>query len=125
MPLSERDALLVELMLQAELFCSQIERLGKKKLPLSEVHALLLKISQCRGALTQLQAKFENDELTIEDPLVCADFRTLVMSLLWVHFFARKFTDFKLFRRLVQIESGFTYLLAGRKNRSDGTGEPQ
>jgi len=66
-----------------------------------------------------------HDELTIEDPLVCADFRTLVMSLLWVHFFARKFTDFKLFRRLVQIESGFTYLLAGRKNRSDGTGEPQ
>jgi hypothetical protein len=124
MPLSERDALLVELMLQADLFCSQIEKLGKQKLPLSEMHALLLKISQCRGALTQLQAKFENDELTIDDALVCADFRTLVMSLLWVQFIARQFIDFKLFRRLVQIESGFTYLLISRKNGSGGTVEP-
>jgi hypothetical protein len=74
-----------------------------------------LKISQCRGALTQLQAKFENDKLTIDDALVCADFRTLVMSLLWVNFAGRLLIDFKLFRKLVQIESGFTYLLIGRK----------
>ena len=120
MPLSERDALLIELMLQAELFCSQIEKLGKQRLPLAEMHALLLKISQCRGALSQLQTKFENDELTIDDALVCADFRTLVMSLLWVQFISRQFIDFKLFRRLVQIESGFTYLLISRKNPSGG-----
>jgi len=120
MPLSERDALLVELMLQAEVFCAQIEALGKKKLPLSEMHALQLKISQCRGALTQLQAKFDNDELTIDDASVCADFRTLVMSLLWVHFVSRQIIDFKLFRKLVQIESGFTYLLIGRKNLGSG-----
>src|ERR1700754_2405765 len=111
MPLSERDAMLVEHMLQAELFCGQIEKLGKQKLPLSEMCELLLKISQCRGALTQLQTKFENDELTIDDASVCADFRVLVMSLLWVHFIARQFVDFKSFRKLVQIESGFTYLL--------------
>jgi hypothetical protein len=32
------------------------------------------------------------------------------MSLLWVAFRAGSLVDFKLFRKLVQIESGFTYL---------------
>lgn len=121
MPLTEDDALLVELMLQAELFCTHVEAAGKKVLPISEVYTLLLKISQCRGVLTQLQAKYDCDKLTIDDALVCADFRTLVMSLLWVNFFARQFIDFRLFRKLVQIESGFTYLLIGRKNRRSGS----
>ncbi len=121
MPLTDDDALLVELMLQAELFCAQVEAAGKKVLSVPEVHTLLLKISQCRGALNQLQTKYDSDELTIDDALVCADFRTLVMSLLWVQFLARQFIDFRLFRKLVQIESGFTYLLIGRKNRRSGT----
>ena len=116
MPMNDGDALLVELMLQAELLCTQIEGLGKKRLPLSEMHALMLKISQCRGVLSHLQAKYEDDELTIADAAICGDFRTLVVSLLWISFIARTFIDFKQFRRLIQIESGFTYLLIGRKN---------
>ena len=44
-----------------------------------------------------------------------ADFRQLVMALLWVAFYARTAIDFRIFRMLVRIESGFTYVLVTRK----------
>jgi len=93
-------------MLQAEVFCAQVEAVSKKDLSLSDMHALNLKINQCRGELVHLQELYETDNLTINDPAVCADFRRLVMSLLWVNFLGRSSIDFKLFRKLVQIESG-------------------
>jgi hypothetical protein len=119
MPLSEDDALLVEIMLQSELFCAQVEALGKKKLPLAEMHTLSLKISQCRGILTHLQEKYDEDKLTTADSAICADVRNLIMCLMWVNFLGRALVDFKLCRKLVQIESGFTYLLiSGRRGRT-------
>ncbi len=39
------------------------------------------------------------------------------MSLLWVAFRAGTRVDFKLFRKLIQIESGFTYLLINEADK--------
>ena len=117
------DSLLVEAMLQTEVFCNQVEAAANRSLPLSELEELRLKISQCRGALRELQSKYDDDELTVNNTVVCADFRNLVTSLLWVNFFARHVLDRRLYRKLVQIESTFTYLLITRKrtpqNRDD------
>lgn len=114
--MDEETALLVELILQADLFCNGVEAAGKKALLLSDMHALSLKISQCRGVLSHLQKLYENDELTVHDPGICADFRTLVMSLMWVNFLAKGLVGLELFRKLVQIESGFTYALITRRS---------
>ncbi len=111
------DSLLVELMLQAEVFCSQVEAAAaKRSLSGSEMEDLRLKISQCRGALAELQDKYEADQLTITNPAACADFRNVVTSLLWVNYLAGSAAvDRRLYRKLVQIESTFTYLLITRK----------
>ncbi len=39
------------------------------------------------------------------------------MAILWVSFRSRRTMDFKLFRMVVQIESGFTYLLIAALDR--------
>lgn len=118
--MDEDDSLFLELMLQAETFCNQIEGTGKKNLPLGEMHLLSLKISQCRGALRELQERYENDELTIADSTACATFRNALISLLWASFLGRRFIDRKLFRKLVQVDSGFTYLLITRRSKKRG-----
>lgn len=107
-------ALLAELMLQAEVFCAEIESRANDRGRAPVQDDLRLKLSLCRGALSQLQSCYDDDSLTIANPSVKADFRMLVMSLLWVSFRAGLLVDFKLFRKLVQIESGFTYLLINR-----------
>ena len=111
--------LLAEMMLHAELFCAQIETATKKSARCEEQDELLLKIGQCRGALAQLQTHYDEESLTIDNATVCADFRHLVMGLMWVAFRARESVDFKLFRKLVQIESNFTYLLINRNSRAN------
>ena len=103
--------LLAEMMLQAEVFCTRIEAAAIGRLRKADNDELRLKISQCRGALGTLQGYYEANKLTIDSPAVCANFRQLVMSLLWVTFRAGSIVDRRLFRKLVQIESGFTYLL--------------
>lgn len=102
-------ALLAELMLQSELFCSSVESCAAD-LARSEGDELRLKIGQARGALATLQQKYESESLRLDDALVRATFRQLIISLLWVAFGARV-GDRRLYRKLVQIESGFTYLL--------------
>lgn len=106
-------------MLQAELFCAQIETATKESDRREEQDELLLKISQCRGALAQLQKHYDEEDLTIDNATACADFRHLVMCLMWVAFRAGRSVDFKLFRKLVQVESGFTYLLINRYGKAD------
>ena len=54
-------------MLHAEVICTHLEAAGKKALVLAEMHALSLKISQCRNAIAQLQRRYETDDLTIKD----------------------------------------------------------
>jgi len=114
--MDEETSLLVELMLQAEMFCASVEALGKKSLCFDDMYPLSLKISQCRGVLAYLQDKYDNDQLAVYDPAICQDFRVLVMSLLWVNFLGRELIDFRLFRKLVQIESGLTYVLITRRS---------
>jgi hypothetical protein len=109
--MSEDSATLAELMLHADQLCSKIEAVMKDIAPNPEQEELKTKLGQCRAQLAHLQNVFDEDKLNIENPAVRADFRHLVMALMWVAFYARTALDFKLFRMLVMIESGFTYLL--------------
>ena len=110
---------LAELMLHADQFCSKIEGAMKDVAPNPEQEELRTKIGQCRAQLAYLQNVFDEDKLNIENPAVRADFRHLVMALMWIAFYARTAIDFKTYRRLVMIESSFTLLLASRNCRSD------
>lgn len=110
--MSEDSLTLVELMFHAERFCLKVESAIFDRVPSSkDDEELGLKIGQCRNLLQRLQESFENDSLTIENSTVRADFRTLIISLLWVAFWGRRAIDHKLFRMVVLIEAGFTYLL--------------
>lgn len=113
--MGEDTATLTELMLHADQFCSKIENALKDIAPIPEEKELRTKIGQCRNQLAYLQEVFNDGQLNIENPRVRADFRQLVMALLWISFYARAAIDFRVFRMLVQIESGFTYLLAIRR----------
>ena len=112
--MTEDTETLAELMLHAEQFCSKVESATKDARPSPDGKELRTKIGQCRTQLAYLQSVFNEDKLTIETPSVRADFRYLVITLMWVAFYARKAIDFKIFRMLVGIESGFTYLLVTR-----------
>lgn len=123
-PVNEDTQLLAELMLQSEVFCSRVEAAAARQVEKADRDELRLKISQCRGAVSVLQRLYEADQLTIRNPSVRGTFRQLVMSLLWVTFRAGSLVDKKLFGKLVQIESGFTYLLivstAGETGNTQG-----
>lgn len=108
--MTDETALLAEMILQADILCAGVETgvLAAKSADKTEVR---LKISQCRGILGRLQSRYEEDRLTLADRTVCADFRILTMSLMWVCFYGGTSVSRKLFRKLVQIESGFTYLM--------------
>lgn len=105
---------LAELMLHADQFCSKIEAAMKDVAPNPEQEGLRTKLGQCRAQLAYLQNVYDEDKLNIENPAVRADFRHLVMALMWIAFYARTAIDFKTYRRLVMIESSFTYLLSCR-----------
>jgi hypothetical protein len=105
---------LAELMLHAEQFCSRVEEATKDVAPIAEQGELRIKIGQIRNQLAQLQEIFDDGKLSIENPRVRAEFRHLVIALFWIAFYARTAIDFRIFRMLVRIESGFTYLLVSR-----------
>jgi hypothetical protein len=110
----EDTSTLSELMLCADQFCSKIESIAQDLAPTREQEELRLKVGQCRMVLGQLQQFFDENKLTIENAAVRAHVRHLVTALLWIAFHARSKIDFKLFRKLVLIESRFTYLLISR-----------
>jgi hypothetical protein len=112
--MNEDTHTLAELMLHTDQFCSRIEEAIKDVAPIAEEQELRLKIGQCRNQIASLQELFNERKLSIENPRVRADFRELVMALPWIAFYARSAIDFRIFRRLVRIESGFTYLLVSR-----------
>ncbi len=106
---------LAELMFHAEQFCLRVEAAVADCAPQpDDDEELRSKIGQCRTIIAHLQELYDQDKLTIKNPSIRADFRFLVISVLWVAFRARHAMDFRLFRRVVLIESGFTYLLAQR-----------
>jgi hypothetical protein len=113
--MKEDTETLAELMLHADRFCSKVEDAIKDVAPIPEEKELRTKIGQCRNQLAYLQEVFNDGQLNIENPRVRADFRQLVMALLWISFYARSAIDFRSFRMLVMIESGFTYLLVSRQ----------
>jgi hypothetical protein len=112
--MSEDTETLAELMLHAEQFCSKVENAVNDVAPIAEEKELRAKIGQCRTQLAYLQEVFNDGKLNIENSGVRADFRQLVMSLLWISFYARSAIDFRIFRMLVMIEASFTYLLVTR-----------
>ena len=112
---SEESLTLADLMLHAEQFCAQCDVLGSRVRDRDERAELRLKLSQCRGFLSLLQNSYDEGELRLSNPAVRANFRQLIIALLWVSFRVRQQLDFKLFRRVVIIEAGFTLLLAARK----------
>ncbi len=109
--MDEAPALLSEMLLQADVFCSSVEDRVTDLPRDSESDELRLKISQCRGGIARLQEFYEGDHLMIDNADVRAEFRQLILGLLWVAFRARRVVDFKLFRKVVQIEAGYTFLL--------------
>jgi hypothetical protein len=113
--MKEDTETLAELMLHADQFCSKVEDAIKDVAPILEEKELRLKIGQCRNQLAYLQEVFNDGKLNIENPTVRADFRQLVMALLWISFYARTAIDYRIFRMLVMIESSFTYLLVSRQ----------
>jgi hypothetical protein len=102
---------LAELMLHVDQFCSKVEAAMKDVAPSPEEKELRTKIGQCRTQLAYLQQVYDEDKLNMESLSARTDFRQLVIALLWIAFYARNAIDFRLFRRLVMIESTFTYLL--------------
>jgi hypothetical protein len=113
--MNEDTETLAELMLHADQFCSKVEAATQDVAPNPEEKELRTKIGQCRNQLAYLQEVFNQGKLRLENPRVRADFRQLVMALLWIAFHARSAIDFRIFRMLVRIESGFTYLLVNRR----------
>jgi hypothetical protein len=112
--MKEDTETLAELMLHAEQFCSRVEEATKDVAPIAEQGELRLKIGQIRNQLACLQEAFNDGNLNVESARVRAEFRHLVIALLWVAFYARTAIDFKIYRMLVRIEAGFTYLLVSR-----------
>lgn len=112
--MKEDTETLAELMLHADQFCYRVEEATKDVAPIAEQSELRIKIGQIRNQLASLQEIFDDGKLNIENPTVRADFRQLVIALLWVAFYARSAIDYRTFRRLVLIEASFTYLLVTR-----------
>jgi hypothetical protein len=112
--MKEDTETLAEVMFHAERFCSKVEVALQDVAPIPEEKELRTKIGQCRNQLGYLQEVFNDGELNIGNPRVRAEFRQLILALLWIGFYARSAIDFKIFRMLVMIESSFTYLLVSR-----------
>lgn len=111
--MTDETGLLAEMLLQADILCARVESGALATNPPGQ-DEIRLKICQCKGAIARLQSSYEEDRLTLEDQCICAEFRNLLMSLMWVCFYGQAYVDRKLFRKLVQIESGFSYLMMRR-----------
>ena len=110
-----------EMMLTADRFCAEAQGLADD-LAGQEREELRLKLVQCQTLLQQLRSLYEEENLTIDNAAACGHFRQLIMALMWMAYRARKNIGFKLFRKLVMIESSFTYLLIMRGHASNSDG---
>jgi hypothetical protein len=109
--MTEEIFTLPEMMLYADQFLCRVEAASKGKLNISDATELQLKIGQCRNLLVPLQNALNEDQLNFSDEIVQEEFRTLVLILHWIAFYARNVIDYRTFRRLVLVDAGFTRLL--------------
>jgi hypothetical protein len=116
--MSEDAETMFEMMIHAERFCSAVENLADD-LAGKEHEELRMKISQCRSLLQQLRLIYDASELTATNGSACGYFRQLIIAFMWTAHYARKTIDFRLFRKLVVLESSFTYLLIKRGFRNE------
>lgn len=107
-------------MLAADRFCRHAKATTDKNSRETEWEELKLKISQCRGILMELQEAYNNEKLTVENTLVRMQFRNLITGLLWIGFHMRHVIDRKIFRRLIVMESAFTYVLSNEIRTTRG-----
>jgi hypothetical protein len=103
-----------ELMLYATQFCQGVENIMDDLPRDANQDEARLKLAKCRQILILLQDAFDADELSIARPAVRAQFRVLIIHLLWITFRIRQVIDLKLYRIFVQLEAGFTHLLTLR-----------
>src|SRR5437879_6525894 len=107
----ENTETLSEIILAADRFCSEVEARNKDVAPNPEENELKAKLGLCRTQLAYLQNIFNENRLKLDDPLVCEGFRHLITALLWVAFYSRVVVNFRLFRKIVLMESIFSNLL--------------
>jgi hypothetical protein len=105
---------LFELMLAADRLCIELQNAARAVTARPDRTELLLKIAQCRTMIRRAREYYDKDQLTIDAAAVRGTFRNLIMAALWMAFYARGVITRKMFRKLVVIESGFTYLLVQR-----------
>jgi hypothetical protein len=103
---------LAELLFHAERFCVKVESASNDHVltPIDR-DELRLKIGQARNIAALLQQAYNDDELSLARASVRANYRYLIVSLLWVAFYGRQVLDFRTYRMLVLIESSYTLLL--------------
>jgi len=106
--------LLAEMMLHSAQFCNRADPLSKRISDKLDLDQFRLKLGQARNILERLQQKYNDEELDVSSRTVMEEFRQLVIALLWIGYYVRQFSDFRLFRMLVSIEASFTYLLLKR-----------
>ena len=102
---------LPEMILYADQFLSRAEIASKDQLKGLETEELRLKVTQCRNILALLQEAFNESRLNMAEDIVQEQFRSLILILHWVAFYARNVLDYKTYRRLVLVQAGFTRLL--------------
>jgi hypothetical protein len=102
---------LPEMMLYADQFLNRAEVASRDKPKGPEGEELGLKVAQCRNLLALLQEAFNDGRLNITDDIVQEQFRSLILILHWVAFYARNVLDYRTYRRLVLVQAGFTRLL--------------
>ena len=113
---------LSEIILAADQFCSAVEARNKDVAPNLEEKELKAKLGLCRSQLAYLQNIFNEDRLKLDDPLVREGFRHLITAMLWIAFYCRTFIDFRLFRKVILIESIFANLLIHQGDMDEASG---
>ena len=99
---------LTELLLYADQFSSTVHARVKAAVDSADRDESLLKISQFRSLLSDLQASFNDDALDIKDSVVCEKFRCLILLAHWIAFYGRGVIQRADFRKLMMLEAGFT-----------------
>jgi hypothetical protein len=112
--MNQDTELLAEVMLHSAQFCSKADALSARISDKKELDEFRLKLGQARNIVQRLQQSYNDDRLDASSKTVMEEFRQLVIALLWVGYYVRQFSDFRLFRMLVSIEASFTYLLLKR-----------